>query len=162
MLLLCNWWHILPACNHDPKCKSIMWTSGNNIAWILMAQQWKKFIIACCLPLALIVWSVSSLSHFWGFQQAWTGCFSSILWLIFNYSISTSICSWPTLLRAPYFGLLQFIKLFFGVFFFVISGWRERHRLVYGSKNKKMLCHLALGFKIWWHRGRDLNRAVTV
>lgn len=24
------WWHILPVCNHHPKCKSITQTSGNN------------------------------------------------------------------------------------------------------------------------------------
>lgn len=76
---------------------------------------------------------------------------SSIILLVLQFA-ADPLC-WGLLISGYYNSSSCFL-----VGFFVISGWRERRRLVYGSKNKKMLCHLALGFKIWWHRGRDLNR----
>lgn len=113
-----SWWHILPACHFDPQCKSIMQTSGNNIDWTLMAEEQLKFIIVCYLPLCLSDWSTSSpLSLLWGSHRACRDCFSSILWLISNYSISAEIWRWPTLSRGPYTVLLWFIKLFSVLFF---------------------------------------------
>lgn len=107
-----SWWYILPPYIHDPKCKSIMQTSGDNIDWTLVARQRQKFIIACCLPLALI----EVLPLLYLFSEAAI----ELVQVVFhprgdsspNYCISGKIWSWPTLSIGPNFVLLWLIKLF--------------------------------------------------
>lgn len=98
----------------------------------------------CLLFTSRSDWSSSSPpSLLRGCHQARVACFSSVLWLIYNYSISVKIWSWPTLSRGANSPLLQFIKWFL----FLCSAASLLNALVYELASCKL--------RLMWRAGNQ-------